>query len=39
VKIIVWSSFLMLALLWTAGAALVAQLTEWSLGISRLIRA
>jgi hypothetical protein len=33
VKIIVWSSFLVLALLWTAGAALVAQLTEWSLGI------
>lgn len=32
-KIIIWSAFVLLALLWTAGAALVAQLTEWSLGI------
>jgi hypothetical protein len=33
VKVIIWSVFLLLALLWTAGAALFAQLTEWSIGL------
>jgi hypothetical protein len=32
-KAIIWSAFLLLAVLWTAGAALFAQLTEWSLGL------
>lgn len=32
-KVIIWSVFLLLALLWTAGAALFAQLTEWSIGL------
>jgi len=33
VKVIIWSVFLLLALLWTAGAGLLALLTEWSIGL------
>ncbi len=32
-KVIIWSVFLLLALLWTAGAGLLAWLTEWSIGL------
>ena len=32
-KVIIWSVFLLLALLWTAGAGLFALLTEWSIGL------
>lgn len=32
-KAIIWSVFLLLAVLWTAGAALFVQLTEWSVGL------
>jgi hypothetical protein len=33
VKVIIWSVFLLLAVLWTAGAGLLALLTEWSIGL------
>ncbi len=32
-KVIIWSVFLLLAVLWTAGAGLLALLTEWSIGL------
>lgn len=32
-KVIIWSVFLLLALLWTAGAGLFALLTEWSIDL------